>query len=239
MKKIFLSFLIMTALSGAALSQKTVNDPNAEKRDVSSFHGIDVATGIKLILSEGNTEELAVSASKAEYCDKIITKVENGVLKIHYETKMGAINKKNETKGLRAYVSYKTLDKLDVSSGAEVEINGVLASASLDLKANTGGGIKGEINIRTLKVYQSTGSKITLSGKAENLEVRGDTGSKFLGEGLNTTNCTALAGTGAGVYITVQKELNVKANTGGYIRYKGDAVIREVRTNTGGSVTKI
>ena len=36
------------------------------------------ATGIKLMLSEGNTEEVAVSADKPEYRDKIVTKVENG-----------------------------------------------------------------------------------------------------------------------------------------------------------------
>jgi Putative auto-transporter adhesin, head GIN domain len=239
MKKIFLSILMIVAVGIAGFSQKTVNDPNAEKRNVSSFHGIDVATGIHLILTEGNTEEVAVSASRIEYRDKIVTEVKNGILKIYYETKLGAINKKDQSKDLKAYVSYKSLDKLDVTSGAKVEINGVLTSASLDLHANTGGSVTGEISIRTLKVDQNTGSKITLSGKADNLEVEGDTGSKFFGEDLITTNCSAIASTGARINITVQKELNVKANTGGNVKYKGEANIREIKTNTGGSVSKI
>ena len=238
MKKLFLFLLLATSFYNL-LAQKTINDPNAEKRNVSGFHGIDVATGIKLILTEGSTEDVAVSASTTEYRDKIITEVKNGILKIHYETKLGAINRKNENKDLKAYVSYKTLDKLDVTTGAEVEINGVLTSSSLDLKANTGGQVKGEISIITLKVDQNTGSKITLSGKADNLEVEGDTGSKFLGEDLNTANCSATASTGARIFITVQKELNAKANTGGNIKYKGEGSIREIKTNTGGSVSKI
>ena len=45
--------------------------------------------------------------------------------------------------------------------------------------------------------------------------------------------------TGAGIYISVEKELNVKADTGGYIKYKGNAGIREIKTNTGGYVSKI
>ncbi len=90
-----------------------------------------------------------------------------------------------------------------------------------------------------MKVKQNTGSRITLSGKADNLEVDGDTGSKFLGEGLTSANCTASAGTGAQVYITVEKELNARANTGGYIKYKGQAGVRNVKANTGGSVSKI
>ena len=133
MKKIFLFILIIAAVN-TAFSQKTVNDPNAEKRNASGFHGIDIATGIKLILTKGNTEDVAVSASKTEYRDRIVTEVKNGILKIHYETNLGAINKKNESKNLKAYVSYKSLDKMEVGSGAEVEINGVLTPPLLICK---------------------------------------------------------------------------------------------------------
>lgn len=239
MKKRFLSFLLLAASFAPAFAQNTINDPNAEKRTVSSFHGIDVATGINLIITEGSSEEVAVSAANTEYRDKIITKVENGILKIQYETKLGAINKKNESKNLMAYVSYKTLDHLHVNTGAEVKINGKLSAAKFELEANTGGLVTGEINIETLKVSQNTGSKISLTGKVNKLEVEGDTGSKFSGEDLSSDICYITVSTGAGVTIRVEKELNAKANTGGYIKYKGAGGIREVKTNTGGSITKI
>lgn len=239
MKKLFFSFLLLAATGGMLLAQKTFNDPNAEKRTVSSFHGIEVSTGITLYLSEGVTEEVAVSASKTEYRDKIITKVENGILKIHYETKTGSINRVRESKNLKAYVSYKALDKLDVNTGAEVEISGVLKSSSLELKANTGGLVKGEINVSDFKVSQNTGSKITLTGKADKLEIEGDTGSKFMGENMSTVSCDANVSTGAKIWITTEKELKVKASTGGMVKYKGTASIREVKTNTGGSVSRI
>lgn len=239
MKNIFLSSLLLAGLATTSFAQKTINDANAEKRTVASFHGIDVATGIELTLTKGTTEEVAVSASEKEFRDKIVTEVVNGILKIHYETKTGAINRKNESKNLRAYVSYKSLDLLHVTTGAEVNIEGTLEAEKLELKANTGGLVKGEINIRSLKVDQNTGSKITLSGKADNLEAEGGTGSKFMGENLSTITCSVEMSTGAGIYISVEKELNVKANTGGYIKYKGNAGVREVKTNTGGTVSKI
>lgn len=231
--------LFIAGLLLAAFSQKTINDANAEKRAVGSFHGIKVATGIELVLTKGNSEEVAVSASQTEFRDKIVTEVENGILKIHYETKTGAINRRNESKNLKAYVSYKSIDLLHVSTGAEVIIEGTLEAGSLDLDANTGGLVKGEVSIGNLKVSQNTGSKITLSGKVDKLEADGDTGSKFMGENLNTGICKVEMSTGAGIYISVDKELNVKANTGGYVKYKGSAGIREIKTNTGGTVTKI
>lgn len=239
MKKFLIFFLITIFAISPAFSQKTINDANAEKRNVNSFHGIEVSTGITLILTNGGEEEVAVSATKTEFRDKIITEVSNGILKIHYETKMGAINKRNESKNLKAYVSYKSLDLLHVNTGAEVEIQGVLSSPSLELEANTGALVNGEIDINKLKVSQNTGSKVTLNGKAQSMEIDGDTGSKFIGESLTTNNCSVTVSTGAGVTITVENELNAKANTGGYIKYKGGAGIREIKANTGGTITKI
>ena len=239
MKKTFFSLLLLAGLASTSIAQKTINDANAEKRTVGSFHGVEVATGIHLTLTKGATEEVAVSASEKEFRDKIVTEVVNGVLKIHYETKSGAINRKNENKKLKAYVSYTSLDLLYATTGAEVDIDGILEATTLEMKANTGGQVKGEINIGTLNVDQNTGSKITFTGKVDILDAQGDTGSKFQGENLTTNTCVVEMSTGAGIYISVEKELNVKANTGGYIKYKGNAGIREIRTNTGGTVSRI
>ncbi|MEO7984728.1 MAG: head GIN domain-containing protein [Bacteroidota bacterium] len=239
MRKLLLSFIVVLFAGTALLAQKTFNDLNAEKRSVGSFHGIEVGTGIELKLTNGNTEEVAVSAATAEFRDKIVTKVENGILKIQYESKMGSINTKKESKYLKAYVSYKMLDQLEANTGAQVEIDGVLKSTSLDLKANTGALVTGAVDIGALTVSQNTGSRITLSGKADKLEIDGDTGSRFKGEDMNTSNCNVTVSTGAIVSVMAEKELQVKANTGGSVRYKGNAVIREIKTHTGGSVTKI
>jgi len=239
MKKTLLFLPLFFGLVVASFGQKTINDNNVEKRTVGGFHGIDVATGIELTLTKGTTEDVAVSASTVEYRNKIITEVVNGILRIHYETKTGAINKKNENKRLRAYVSYKSLDLLHVTTGAEVNIDGVLEATSFELKANTGGLVKAEINIGTLTVDQNTGSKITLSGKVDKLEAEGDTGSKFNGEDLTTNTCFVKMSTGAGIFISVDKELSVKADTGGYVKYRGNGGIRDVKTNTGGYVSRI
>ncbi len=239
MKKLLLSLLFAGIGSGFLMAQKTISDNNAEKRNVGSFHGISVGTGIKLILTEGSTEDVAVSAAKTEYRDKIVTKVENGILKIHYENKLNSINRKKERKDLKAYVSYKTIDQLDANTGAEVQIEGTLRSSSLKMNVNTGATVKGTVKVDDLTVNQNTGSEITFNGDAGKINVDGDTGSMFKGIDLKTDNCNVTASTGAGVYITVQKELYIKANTGGFVKYKGDAGVREIKTNTGGSVSKI
>jgi hypothetical protein len=239
MKKLLL-VAVLTVSAGLLVSaQKEINDLNVEKRSVSSFHGIDVGTGITLILTEGTTEEVTVSAATAEFRDKIVTKVENGILKIRYESKLGSVNKRKETKDLKAYVAFKSLDILHANTGAAVEINGVLKTTDLDMKANTGALIKGKVDVSSIKINQNTGSRIALSGKAGKLDIEGDTGSKFTGEEMATTDCTVKVSTGAQVTVLAEKALDVKASTGGVVKYKGNASIRAIKTNTGGSVTKI
>ncbi len=71
-------------VSAAASAQKTINDANAEKRNVSGYHAIEVSGGIDLYLSQGD-ESVAVSASETKYRDRIKTEVKDGVLKIWYE----------------------------------------------------------------------------------------------------------------------------------------------------------
>ena len=238
MKRLFIFSLLLLAGPVILQAQQIINDPNAEKRNLEGFHGIEVSSGIRLILTEGKTEEVAVSAATIDFRDHIITRVENGILKLYYKNDL-VKSLKREKRELKAYVSYKNFDYLYANTGADVDITGTLKSVSFKIKSNTGAVIKGGVNIDDLEVDQDTGSVITLTGDTGKLDVEGDTGSMFKGIDLKTNTCKAMASTGAGVYITVQKELNVKANTGGYIKYKGDAGIREVKTNTGGSITKI
>lgn len=223
----------------AAFSQKEFKDPNVQKREIGNFHGIEVGTGVELVLTEGRLPEVAVSAATAEFRDKIVTKVQDGILKIYYESKLGAVNKRNESKHLKAWVSYQTLDILKANTGAEVSFSGVVKSTSLKLDANTGASVKGEVNIDDLKVSQNTGSRVSLTGKATRLSVDGDTGSKFVADEMTTTDCNVKVSTGAQVSVRAENALEVKASTGGVVKYRGNASIREIKTNTGGTVSKI
>ena len=238
MKKIILLALLIGSV-GTLFAQKVIDDQNVEKRTIGSFHGITVQTGIKLVLTEGAAEEVAVSANKIEYRDKIVTEVENGILKIYYENKLGAINTKKEKKELKAYVSYKKLDELNANTGALVQVEGTIKATSLKMKVNTGATVNGDVKVESLDVNENTGAVVSLSGEADSFHFDGDLGSEFRGEDLKTTNCTASASTGTSVSITVQKELYAKANTGGSVRYKGAANVMNIKTGTGGSVSKM
>ena len=63
-------------------------------------------------------------------------------------------------------------------------------------------------------------------------------GAIFRGFDLETDYCNAKASSGGAVRVTVNKELSAKASSGGGIHYKGNGVIKEVDTGSGGSVSR-
>jgi hypothetical protein len=238
MKKLFLSLVTLITVTAFAQEKTVVTDANAQKRTLtSSFTGITVSDGVDLYLTQGNEESLAVSASEQKYMDRFKTEVENGILKIYFD-KSGINWALNDKRKLKAYVSFKTLEKLHASGGANVKLEGTVDAGNLDLKFTSGAAFEGNLKAKDLTVEQNSGSAINISGNAEKINVEVSSGAVFKGYDLAVDYCDAKASSGGGVRITINKELSAKANSGGGVRYKGDAVIKDINVNSGGSVKK-
>jgi hypothetical protein len=224
MKKI-IALCLAAGLTIAGYSQKTINDANAEKRTVGSFHGIEVSSGIDLYLSQGS-ETVAVSASETKYRDRIHTEVKDGVLKIWYENLTNINFSFKENKKLKAYVSYSNLDRLKATSGSDVHVDGTLQATKLALVLSSGADFDGKVNVTDLEVEQSSGSDINISGKTNSLKITASSGSDFDGFDLITETCTAKASSGSDISITVNKQLDATSNSGADIRYRGNAEVK-------------
>ena len=217
MKKIWISLVATVLTLSTAVAQKVVYDDNVQKRNISSFHAIETSAGIEVIISKGEKEELAVSVGNREYIDEVITEVNNGVLKVTRKNDWKFWNKWKNWK-VKVYVSYKNLDAVRASSGGSIEGT--------------------DVKLEKLAARLNSGGSINLSGSVASLDVDGSSGAMFHGYSLTTTNCKAEASSGAGVQVNVSKEISAKANSGGFVRFKGEAMIRDINVNSGGSVKR-
>ncbi len=234
MKKLLCSLLILASIAVSA--QKTMNDPNVEKRNVSGFHGVSASGGIDLYISYGE-EAVAVSASETKYRDNIKTEVKNGILYISFDwknnLKLTTVNRK-----LKAYVSYKTLDKLGGSGGSDIFVDGTIKSDKLSIELSGGSDFDGKVEVNDLDIEASGGSDLTISGSAKNLDARSSGGSDINGYGLAADVCNLEASGGSDISITVNKELTAKANGGSDVTYKGAGVVREMKSSGSSSIKK-
>jgi hypothetical protein len=215
MRKLFLSLAVI-CFTAFAFAQKTVQANNASARNVGTFHGISSSAGIEVLLSKDNKESVVVSADDKEVVSKIKTEVINGILVI------SRINEWQFWKSfhgkIKVFVGYTQLDELKASSGSSIVAD----------------------DLKTIKLLAevSSGAEISLTGSTNNLQVKGSSGGSFASYNFVSETCDAEVSSGANIKITIQKELSAKASSGGQIKYKGDAVIRNIHISSGGEVKK-
>ena len=231
--------LIAMFVSTILFAQKTINDPNAESRNLSGFHAIRISNAFDVYISQGNEDAVAISASKPEYKTKIITKVENGVLIIRFDDDKKFWKGWNGDKQkLTAYISVKKLDRLNVSGACDVFLEGGISAEELDINLSGASDLKGKIDAKKLSFDISGASDATISGNAAELKVAASGASDFKGFDLVTNYCTAGASGASSVNITVNKELSAHASGASSVRFKGEGLIRDIKTSGSSNVSR-
>jgi hypothetical protein len=220
----------------AAHAQKTIiKDPNAEARPVKGFHGIEVSNAINLYLSQGEEEAVVVSASDLRWREYIRTEVVDGILKIYLDTRKWS---RGNVK-IKAYVSFTSLDKLSASGASDVFVDGVIAGDHLFIDINGASDFKGAINVKDLHLEQSGASDAHITGVVSGLaEFHSSGASDVKGYDLTVQNCTVHASGASDIRVTVRNELTADLSGASTVFYKGDAVIKDVRSSGASAVKK-
>ena len=238
MMKYIPGFFIALLISATVHAQKDIiNDPNAELRTINgSFTKIKVSNAIDLYLTQSETEAVAVSATENYIKENIRTIVEDGTLKIYYEGSKGIFGFKKRK--MRAYVSFRQLEKLYASGASDVQVSGMISGNSLALIMSGASDFKGAVNLSELSMELSGASDVTIKGIATILTIESSGASDVKGYDLIADKCTAKASGASDVHITVTKELNANASGASDILYKGEAVLKENHSSGASNVSK-
>ena len=239
MKKIIITLFMGLGIVGSyAQNEKNlVVDANAEVRTVNNFNGIEVSGAVDLFISQGNSEAVAVSASSDEIRARIKTEVKNGILIIYFDGK--GLNWKiwNNNK-MKAYVTYKTLSKLEASGACNVKTTDAIHQSDLKIEMSGASDFNGEVSVVKLRLEASGASNISVRGKSDNTTVDASGACNIKAYDLKTDFCNIDASGASNVRITVNKELNATASGGSTIFYKGEGMIRDISSSGGASVKK-
>ena len=215
-----------------------VKAPNVQKREVGPFHAIEVSNAIDLVLKQGNEDGVAVSATDADLRDRIVTKVENGVLKIYVDSKKFHWNWAWTDRKMKAFVSFKTLSSLEASGSSDVYVDGNIQGDDLRIDLSGSSDFKGGVSVKDLTLSQSGSSDVKLTGSATNIRIELSGASDVNAYDFAADNCTVHSSGSSDVHITVNKELNVNASGSSDVFYKGGAEVVRSRTSGSSSVSK-
>ncbi len=232
---IFAAFIFYTTLN----AQQKINDPNAEMREAKNFHAISVSNAFDVFISQGNEEAVAVSASEEKYKQNIKVEVKNGVLKIWLE-KEGKFWKgwNGDKMKLKAYISFKNIDKLTASGACDIRLQGTLDADDLAINLSGASDWKeGRINAKKLSIDLSGACKVNISGIAEQLNLDANGASDFKGYDFAVNYCDVRASGASSIDITVNKELSAHVSGASDVHYKGAGMIKNIHTSGASNVS--
>lgn len=235
-----LSLLAVTVIAIASFSQKTISDPNVQRRSVSGFHGVSTSGSIDLLLTQGQEESVAVSASDPKLVEQIITEVKDGILHIYLKKKEGSWKDWNwESKKIRAYVSIKRIDYLSTSGSGKISIEGKLNADNLKITLSGSGNVKGDVAVKDLTVGISGSADVSLSGTSEKSSFSISGSGNISSYDLATDYCNVSTSGSGTVKVTVNKELSANTSGSGNIYIKGDGMLRDYRSSGSGKFKRI
>jgi hypothetical protein len=132
-----------------------------KKYDVSDFHGIKVSSGFDVILIQGNSELLTLTAQENLF-DYITVKVDNGILNIYARNNIMA------TQPLKARITFRSIDELNVSGGGDVVSETPINVGELGVYISGGGDFSSVINSGEVKCHISGGGDAEIKGNIKN-----------------------------------------------------------------------
>lgn len=194
------------------------------------FKRIEVSHGIRVNVQQADNKSISVKADD-NLQQHIITKIENGVLKIEADESY------NSTETPVVNVQLPVINGLDASSGSEITSSGVLITENIDVKSSSGSEINISVEADAIKMESSSGSSIEASGKALKLETSASSGSRIDAENLLTNNVISQATSGSSTSVYPIVKLEAKASSGSSINYLKTPKTLSKEENSGGSVS--
>lgn len=185
-----------------------------ETRAVNNFDGIKVSEGIEAELKNGPFS--VIVEADDNLIEYLRTDVKGGVLKVHRSVQ------NVDDAHLKVFITAPDIRKVQVSSGAEIEIVDVLKNAEeIEFDASSAGTIEGSVDAPKIHIEASSGSDVLLKGRTRYVEAKSSSGSSIKAFDLLSENVEAQSSSGSSIKVFASVSLKGEASSGSKILYRG------------------
>lgn len=221
-----LAFVIILFIGFSVFSQEKTTVETTNFSEIKVFDAITV----NLIQSDENKVIIF-----GEDKDKVSVVNNNGKLKIRMQ-----LEKLHNGKNTHVDIYYsKVLELIDANEGAFISSNDVIKQTHVDLRAQEGGEINLEVDVKKLDLRAVTGGKINVKGSAVNQEANISTGGEYKAEELINEQAKINITTGGFAYVNTSEYIEAKVKMGGTIKIYGNTKVIEKTTFLGGIIMEM
>lgn len=187
-----------------------------EERTVGNFSRLDIGGAFEVILAQGDQQKVIVEADEKEI-SKIKTEVVGSTLKIYTDSDWNS-----HFHDMKIYLTFKTLEYMDLSGAVEIDNEGELTFGNLSLDVSGAAEIDLSLKADKIEAEFSGASEIELKGKAASgsFELSGAT--EFDAEEFEFQDLTIEVSGASDAKVWATGNLNIDASGASSIRYKGN-----------------
>lgn len=232
----FIHFSVISLLAvfclGSCLEYETIfpyGNTVAYERPVRTFDNISVSSGFELIITQDNTQEVVIE-TRENLHQYVEVDVIGRTLRIY--RRRGIIFGRGAT--VKVYVSTDYLANVSSSGGGAIVFDNLWVGNDLDCHVSGGGDLYGDVDLISLYVSLSGGSKADIAGYADRLKVNSSGGSKTWFNYLESVTCDINISGGGYAEVFAKQNLHVNGSGGSRVFFKGNPFVTS--TLSGGSI---
>ncbi|MFY0593502.1 head GIN domain-containing protein [Roseivirga sp.] len=211
-----IAFLMIASLSFAQ---------SREKISVSDFHALSVSNAFVVEISVGNEESLEVEIEE-EFREYLVTEVRNGTLIIKLDNGNWSRRQRRMKSSAKAFITVKTLDKINVSGAASIRTLDIIKSDRLQVELSGASVAKLEIETNDLNLEASGACVVNMEGTARDQNVRMSGSSIYRAFDLKSETAVLRVNGASNASLSVSDNLDVRASGASSIYYKGDPTLK-------------
>ena len=222
----FLFFLITTFLNG----QQTIDTiPSSKTHQLRSFTNVRIYTGLDIKLIPSNENKAIVYGDNK---DEIVFSQKNGTLRI--KLKVNAIFNLGYTHVELFYTD--PIDLIDVNQSSKLICEDVIKQTFIQIKVNEESSLTANLDVSRVEATVSTGSSLSLIGRANTSDLTIRTGGSCKAEKLITNQSKIQIFAGGQTYVYASELLDAKITGGGILRVYGDPIKRITKKVISGKI---
>jgi hypothetical protein len=226
---------LIAALAASLIVVPSIALAETKTLDVADFHGVDVSSGIRAIVSGGKPHSVVVDAKAAEDITDLKYEVRDGILHFWYDWNIGNIF---DWSGREVTITIGTqqLDALEASAGASVQ-GSVLMGEDISLEASSGASLTTDaIEGMSYSIEASSGARIDTSGLCTSANIEASSGASISAKALDCVKVELEASSGASIEVTAKESISAEVSSGGHATIHGKPSVDHLETSSGGSV---
>ncbi|TDS11662.1 GIN domain-containing protein [Sphingobacterium paludis] len=236
------------------LSMMLARGQHKETRSIPSLKGITVSSSIKATYVQSNRNEVVVDVEERGHLNKLQTGVEHGTLIIRYAPNSNI--RTRQANRVTIYTSSLSLEKIKVTSSAELHIEAPIKSSKAQIEVNSSGKLyashlvadnasiktsssgrfDAKITAASVTIDASSSAKINLLGSASSASIAISSSAEANLSKLKIKHAVVEASSSAKATVDVRDNLAAKASSSGKIIYVEKPSRLTVDKSSGGSV---